>query len=1490
MIKKINKNKNKNQMTKHKRILFVLSVVLLILFSIIITFLSTIYFVEAVNETIEMQKAFDLQKMESQKNLELQLEMNYLSSSMYGKGQEINSILSTNNFDSSIFDGYDYSRFIYGSIPEDNDGAGFIDLPKNAKKIYMRKSSDNIKYNKSDLIKVKNSKGNETIAEMIFYESDLREDFSLKTSKNQISDGQIVDAEVVLPGRFNSFQLRELKFNKNKSLKIEDLAHESISILGKNEIKAYAMNLDELNFTTGKYYDFAEGRELWKCKDWNFTLQQCFGSWVKIMDLIPGTEYSFDISPVDPAYVEVFDLNNAIDVDIVALDSENLVLAWVDGDVNNYVSFEIWNTRGIRAVDEVNVDTSGDNGDAVAVSSVNSSHFVVGWVDGPLDDLRHAGFVVDGSSYFASVALDTNIGTFSDVDVCSLGDRYAVVDANQNDADADFRIQSNSGASLVIETAADGTISPAANNQNLVSCSLFNSSVWVYAFFDDFDKDASVFVRSMTGVAVGAQLDIDTNVGETGQVAVAGLRGNRYAYVFYNSVNSSVYMTVRGLSGTTHTTVLGNTVIDSNAGTSSRVSVAEVEFSNQSYFAAAWFDQSDTTIKVGVYNGSGAQITAPFIITSTPTASYPIVSVAGTNSLLGYGLCNATFAIAYTNSSGNAVFETYWYNGTIWDGACPGFGDNVAPTIEILGPENNTLNTTSLTIDFFYNVTDESAFVNCSLYINEEIAQTNNLVSQGVVENFSVDLTNGIYSWKIGCSDLLGNSNMSAIYNLNISVLFYSSGAIDIDIDSLDLETLVMSWVDGDVNNYVSFEVWNTNISRVVNRVDVDTSGDNGDAVAVSSVNSSHFVVGWVDGPLDDLRHAGFVVDGSSYFASVALDTNIGTFSDVDVCSLGDRYAVVDANQNDADADFRIQSNSGASLVIETAADGTISPAANNQNLVSCSLFNSSVWVYAFFDDFDKDASVFVRSMTGVAVGAQLDIDTNVGETGQVAVAGLRGNRYAYVFYNSVNSSVYMTVRGLSGTTHTTVLGNTVIDSNAGTSSRVSVAEVEFSNQSYFAAAWFDQSDTTIKVGVYNGSGAQITAPFIVSSAPTVTFPIVSVTGTHSNLGYGLCNATFAIAYTNSSGNIVFRTYWYNGTTWNGTCPDYDPPVINIISPINNTVNKTNSIINFYYDVSDRSVVSSCSLYIDDVLNQTIYSVVKDSTINFTANLSNENYTWKIGCIDSSGNVANSSMNNLNVSWYMPIIQSLTSNSFIILNPGSTKNVECNASIYEGNGISDISIVNATFFRSNTSINGPLNNNTLYVNSSCTSISSSGNISNYTCSFQVYYYALNGSWNCTVNAFDVDDFSGTNTTNLTIDTLYALNLSNLLIDYGNISPGSNSSDKNINITNLGNMNLNITVKGYGGDDPVTGEGYAMRCVSGDNILIENHRYSTISGKSFNQKIPLTSSPVHLNLTIQKQTQPNAIMINSSYWQLNVPPMPSVTQCNGTIVFTVAAPY
>ena len=48
----------------------------------------------------------------------------------------------------------------------------------------------------------------------------------------------------------------------------------------------------------------AEGTELWKCKMWDFASQTCQGNWDKLMDLIPGEEYSFDISQQDPGFTE----------------------------------------------------------------------------------------------------------------------------------------------------------------------------------------------------------------------------------------------------------------------------------------------------------------------------------------------------------------------------------------------------------------------------------------------------------------------------------------------------------------------------------------------------------------------------------------------------------------------------------------------------------------------------------------------------------------------------------------------------------------------------------------------------------------------------------------------------------------------------------------------------------------------------------------------------------------------------------------------------------------------------------------------------------------------------------------------------------------------------------------------------------------------------------------------------------------------------------
>jgi surface protein len=85
---------------------------------------------------------------------------------------------------------------------------------------------------------------------------------------------------------------------------VDEIPTEKTSI---DDVRSYAINPAEVNFTTAKVTAVASpnARELYKCKDYNFTTQTCHGNWVKIADIIPGEEYSFLLTPEDPAFAEV---------------------------------------------------------------------------------------------------------------------------------------------------------------------------------------------------------------------------------------------------------------------------------------------------------------------------------------------------------------------------------------------------------------------------------------------------------------------------------------------------------------------------------------------------------------------------------------------------------------------------------------------------------------------------------------------------------------------------------------------------------------------------------------------------------------------------------------------------------------------------------------------------------------------------------------------------------------------------------------------------------------------------------------------------------------------------------------------------------------------------------------------------------------------------------------------------------------------------------
>lgn len=263
--------------------------------------------------------------------------------------------------------------------------------------------------------------------------------------------------------------------------------------------------------------------------------------------------------------------------------------------------------------------------------------------------------------------------------------------------------------------------------------------------------------------------------------------------------------------------------------------------------------------------------------------------------------------------------------------------------------------------------------------------------------------------------------------------------------------------------------------------------------------------------------------------------------------------------------------------------------------------------------------------------------------------------------------------------------------------------------------------------------------------------------------------------------------------------------------------------------------------------------------------------------VSTTVNITNAKPEVLNVEIY--------DNTNINLTEGSTTLVWCNVSVLDYNGFADISNINATFWHStNTTEDAALNNNSMYRNGSCSFMSGSGWYANYTCGFDVYYYAYNGTWNCNVTVNDTLNYQNNGSNTSTVLPLYAFNMSNL-IDYGDLAVEDTSTNQEFNITNWGNQPINVSVYGYGS---TTGDGLAMVCQVG-NISIANERYDVDSGATWATMTALTGAAAQISgLTIDKQTDPATEVINATYWSLYVPPNPFGV-CNGTVIFEALAP-
>ncbi len=284
----------------------------------------------------------------------------------------------------------------------------------------------------------------------------------------------------------------------------------------------------------------------------------------------------------------------------------------------------------------------------------------------------------------------------------------------------------------------------------------------------------------------------------------------------------------------------------------------------------------------------------------------------------------------------------------------------------------------------------------------------------------------------------------------------------------------------------------------------------------------------------------------------------------------------------------------------------------------------------------------------------------------------------------------------------------------------------------------------------------------------------------------------------------------------------------------------------------------------------------------------------------------------LDVGASFPEILNITIDDYatnVVLNANSTKTVTCMALLVDYNN--DTDMVNLSGVLYDTAVSDstpdpgtPDDNNDHYTNATCVidmdthgwgapddEYHAVGN-----CTFEVEYYANPSTWNCSMTVIDNASLSDTQEDDITVDPLLAVGLPDS-INYGTVNATYVSLEQIANVSNSGNVELNLSLSGYARTED---DGLAMNCSLGRTaeIAIEYEKYNLtdttpgeVSLTTFeNLYLNLTSEPVVKEFNLNARTDDlvdNAI--KGSYWRIYVPKGAAGT-CQGNIVFgAVQAP-
>jgi len=183
---------------------------------------------------------------------------------------------------------------------------------------------------------------------------------------------ELYDVEIN-PGMIKKIRFKDLRLNKFK-LGIEELKLNSF-------VKSYAIDPSELDFDSAVVTSTAVGEELYKCAQWNFSEQKCYGQWKKIMDIVPGKDYSFVLTKDDPGYGESGTVPEPHPVygyvfyaDKTGADN-GIPVKIINNNRSNFILTEVYAPPIPSYKGTYSADIYGIDGDSITVRAWNDTHY-----------------------------------------------------------------------------------------------------------------------------------------------------------------------------------------------------------------------------------------------------------------------------------------------------------------------------------------------------------------------------------------------------------------------------------------------------------------------------------------------------------------------------------------------------------------------------------------------------------------------------------------------------------------------------------------------------------------------------------------------------------------------------------------------------------------------------------------------------------------------------------------------------------------------------------------------------------------------------------------------------------------------------------------------------------------------------------------------------------------------------------------------------------